>query len=229
MSEVYKTAVEAYNTKIIKIWKHKFKHAQENQKIKRIQPLLPLLHFEQAYSPIWFLGMNPSVYKEKDTRLMNCWDITRSKMNRIHKNQREAHQGQQYFIKLKEFFQNDKFLGRKDQCPVFHDIYPVRHTSQIEFTKFLESARDLREEFNHATKILLENGGAKVIVIFNSKASEFLKKIFEINDKPLDTFSIFDDITFIYSSMYTGQRALDNYAKIRLAREIKKVIKNKGL
>ena len=108
-------------------------------------------------------------------------------------------------------------------------LHQFGHGGQIEFTKFLESARDLKEEFNHATKILLENGGAKVIVIFNSKAYEFLKKIFEINDKPLDTFSIFDDITFIYSSMYTGQRALDNYAKIRLAREIKKVIKNRGL
>lgn len=137
MSEAYKAAVEAYNTKIIEIWQHNFKLALENQRNKNIQPYLPLLHLEQPHSPIWFLGMNPSVNKKEDTT-WNCCAITQSKVDEINENQKKAHQSHQYFIKLKEFFQNDEFLGRKDKCPVFHDIYPVRHTNQKEFVKFLE-------------------------------------------------------------------------------------------
>lgn len=77
--------------------------------------------------------------------------------------------------------------------------------------------------------MFLENGGAKVIVIFNMKASEVLKEIFEIKDKPVATFNRFNDITFIYSSMYTGQGALDKYSRLRLAREMNEVFKNNGL
>ena len=135
-----------------------------------------------------------------------------------------------YFRGLKTFYWDNSFLGRsKKTLPIFHDMYPVRHTNQKEFVAFLKTAPDLKQEFDDANKAFLEQAAPKVVVIFNSKASEHLKEIFSITEVQVTTTNIINGITFVYSSMYTGQRALDKYARLRLAREIKEIFKEKGL
>jgi hypothetical protein len=225
----YKSAVQVYNAKIIKIWNSFFKTEQEKQ--ENIQSLLPLLHLEQRKSPIWFLGMNPSILKSADMSWKNDDKIENS-LKKIKYDQLQAHKSHDYFVKLTEFYQSRNFLNRgQNEYPVFHDMYPVRHTSQKEFIKFIksESASDLKSEFDLANKAFLMNGGAKIIIIFNAKASEYLKSIFGLSENLINTTDTVGDVTFIYSSMYTGQRALDRYARIRLAREALEVMKRCGL
>ena len=122
---------------------------------------------------------------------------------------------------MKEFYQDNSFLGRSEKAlPIFHDMYPIRHTNQKEFEAFLKSAPDLKKALDDANKALIEKAAPKVIVVFNSKASQHLKEIFDIREGPVTTTDKVNGVRFVYSSMYTGQRALDKFARLRL--------KNKG-
>ena len=225
----YSAAVNAYNGRLIDIWYRLFKPAVEKQ--SAIENYLPLLHLEQAVSPIWFLGMNPSV----SSAVKKEWDgnyarIADSEKKKIKQEQLKSHKEHPYFEGLKTFYRENSLLGRSEKAlPIFHDMYPVRHTNQKEFEAFLKTAPDLKLELDDANKAFLEQAGPKVIVVFNSKASEHLKEIFDIPEVPVTTTNTVNGITFVYSSMYTGQRALDKYARLRLAREIKEIVKEQGL
>jgi hypothetical protein len=224
----YSAAVNAYNRKLIDIWYRLFKPAVEKQSV--IKNYLPLLHLEQAVSPIWFLGMNPSVSSEVKKKWGGKYTrIADSEERKIKDEQLKSHKTLPYFKKLEDFYQNNSLLGRGEKAlPIFHDMYPVRHTNQKEFEAFLKTAPDLKQELDDANKAFLEQAAPKVIVVFNSKASEHLKEIFDIQG-PVTTTNTVNGITFVYSSMYTGQRALDKYARLRLAREIREIVRGKGL
>ena len=90
----------------------------------------------------------------------------------------------------------------------------------------MKSASDLKKELDDANKAFLEQAAPKVIVVFSSKASQHLKEIFGILEVPFTTTDKVNGTTFVYSSMYTGQRALDKFARLRLAREIKEILKD---
>ena len=223
----YSTAVDAYNSKLIDIWYRLFKPAVEKQSV--IKNYLPLLHLEQAVSPIWFLGMNPSESSEVEKWGMYT-QIDDVLIREIEKEQLKSHKEHRYFIGLKKFYQDNSFLGRSEKTlPIFHDMYPIRHTNQKEFVAFLKTAPDLKQEFDDANKAFLEQAAPKVVVIFNSKASEFIKDIYDIHKAQVATTDKVNGMKFVYSSMYTGQRALDKFAKVRLAREIREILKDMDL
>ena len=101
---------------------------------------------------------------------------------------------------MKEFYQDNSFLGRSEKAlPIFHDMYPIRHTNQKEFEAFLNSVPDLKKELDDANKALIEQAAPKVIVVFNSKASQHLKEIFGILEVPFTTTDKVNGITFVYS------------------------------
>jgi len=223
----YGAAVSAYNGKLIDIWYRLFKPAVEKQSV--IKNYLPLLHLEQAVSPIWFLGMNPSVSSEVKKWGMYT-QIDDVLIREIEKEQLKSHKEHPYFIGLKKFYQDNSFLGRSEKTlPIFHDMYPVRHTNQKEFEAFLKTAPDLKQEFDDANKAFLEQAAPKVVVIFNSKASEFIKDIYDIHKAQVTTTDKVNGMKFVYSSMYTGQRALDKFASVRLAREIREILRDMNL
>jgi len=187
------------------------------------------LHLEQAVSPIWFLGMNPSVSSEAKKWGMYT-QIDDVLIREIEKEQLKSHKEHPYFIGLKKFYQDNSFLGRSEKTlPIFHDMYPIRHTNQKEFEAFLKSAPDLKKELDDANKAFLKQAAPKVIVVFNSKASEHLKELFSIKEPSITTTNRIAGMTFVYSSMYTGQRALDKYARVRLAREITEILRDMDL
>jgi len=225
----YSAAVNAYNGKLIDIWYRLFKPAVEKQSV--IKNYLPLLHLEQAVSPIWFLGMNPSVPSEvKKNWCGDYTSIDNAQKRKIQKEQLESHEKLPYFKGLKKFYHNNSLLGRSEKTlPIFHELYPVRHTNQKEFEAFLKTAPDLKQELDDANKVFLEQATPKVIVVFNSKASEFIKEMYDIHKGPIKTSQIVNGTTFVYSSMYTGQRALDKFASVRLARELRDILRDMGL
>ena len=221
----YSDALNTYNSKLIDIWDRLFRAAVEKQNV--IQNYVPLLHLEQAVSPIWFLGMNPSVSSEIKNGGGNYTRIDDPQRRKIKEEQLKSHKEHPYFKGLKEFYQDNSFLGRSEKAlPIFHDMYPIRHTNQKEFEAFLNSVPDLKKELDDANKALIEQAAPKVIVVFNSKASQHLKEIFGILEVPFTTTDKVNGITFVYSSMYTGQRALDKFARSRLAREIKEILED---
>ena len=236
MQSNYYRAIETYNAEIIEIWQSSLKVALEkfNSEIAKgfeIKFLPPLLHLEQRVSPIWFLGMNPSASKHTPNwEHEGQTEITDSLKRTIEQLQTNSLAKHKYFQGLKEFYQDNSFLGRSEKAlPVFHDMYPVRHTNQKEFEAFLKSAPDLKKELDDANKAFLKQAAPKVIVVFNSKASEHLKELFSIKEPSSTTTNRVAGMTFVYSSMYTGQRALDKYARVRLAREITEILRDMDL
>ena len=124
--------------------------------------------------------------------------------------------------------------------PIFHDLYPVRHTNQKEFVQFIkhEENKEFREKLDEATKELIDGIMPDIIVIANAKASELMQKIFfGRNEDKEDEFKVETKRTYelngkktdmIFSSMLSGQRALDTYSRSRLAREISETWKSRN-
>ena len=232
MPQDYFSAVQTYNTRISEIWPKLFRSVVNLQGVVKLLP--PLLHPAQNNSPVWFLGMNPSdggegwIYGDHDWSF--CQDsaqVPDGLRIEIEKRQRECHLTHKYFGQLLKFNNSEEFLNRrKNGPPVFHDLYPIRHTNQAEFERFLksEAACKLRQELNAAVKEFIESCCPKLIVVFNAKASSLLQDIFGISDKTLKTHHSVNGSTFVYSSMYSGQHSLDNFSKVRLAREIKEIL-----
>jgi hypothetical protein len=141
------------------------------------------------------------------------------------------------FLKAIEFFENE-VESPKSVVPIFHDLYPVRHTNQKEFVKFLEDNADFRKKLDEATKNLIDGIMPDIIVIANAKASELMQKIFfgeseaekiKLKRKTKCTYRLNGQKTeMIFSSMLSGQRALDTYSRTRLAREISKTWKDRN-
>ena len=222
----YKNSVDEYNNSIRDLWKTEFENvikASNNSKVKLTQPCF---HVTQDESPVWFFGMNPSLPESPKEFISQTPDLTDNLIERLIKEQEEMHGNLQYFLKAIEFFEDEVGIDELLN-PIFHDLYPIRKTQQNEFVQFLKDHdnKDFCERLNNATKELIDGIMPDIIVVANSKASEFMQKIFfEGFDNKLTkrTYELHGKKTdMIFSSMLSGQRALDTYSRSRLAREIR--------
>ena len=220
----YDECVEQYNQEIRNLWKPVFENTTiptENTNIKFKQFCF---HVKQDESPIWFFGMNPSLPSPPKEIFNPDNDLTDNLIYDLKVEQKEMHGELQYFLKAIEFFENE-VKNPKSVVPIFHDLYPVRHTKQKEFVKFLEDNDDFCNSFDTATKNLIDGIMPDIIVIANAKASKLMQKIFfgrnEYNGETKLTYELdWKKSDMIFSSMLSGQRALDTYSRSRLAREI---------
>ena len=225
----YDECVEQYNQEIRNLWKPVFENTTiptENTNIKFKQFCF---HVKQDESPIWFFGMNPSLPSPPKEIFNPDNDLTDNLIYDLKVEQKEMHGELQYFLKAIEFFENE-VKNPKSVVPIFHDLYPVRHTNQKEFVKFLKDNVDFRKKLDKATKNLIDGIMPDIIVIANAKASELMQKIFfgeselekiKLKGETKRTYRLNGKKTdMIFSSMLSGQRALDTYSRTRLAREI---------
>ena len=107
-----------------------------------------------------------------------------------------------------------------------------------EFVKFLEDNDDFCKKLDEATKELIDGIMPDIIVIANAKASELMQKIFfgeskaekiKLKRETKCTYRLNGQETeMIFSSMLSGQRALDTYSRTRLAREISEAWKSRN-
>jgi len=225
-STSYSDSIEKYNNSIRDLWKTEFKNAinaSNNSKVKLTQPCF---HVTQDDSPVWFFGMNPSLPKSPKEIISQTPDLTDNLIDKLKEEQENMHDEYQYFRKAKDFFKDDVAIDELFN-PIFHDLYPIRKTEQNEFVQFIKDKdnKDFCERLNKATKELVDGIMPDIIVVANSKASEFMQKIFfEGFDNKLTklTYELHGKKTdMIFSSMISGQRALDTYSRSRLAREIR--------
>jgi hypothetical protein len=173
--------------------------------------------------------MNPSLPRPLKEIFNPDNDLTDNLIYDLKDEQEEMHGELQYFLKAIEFFENE-VESPKSVVPIFHDLYPVRHTKQKEFVKFLEDNDDFCNSLDKATKNLIDGIMPEIIVIANAKASKLMQKIFfgkseaekkKLKGKTKRTYKFNGKKTdMIFSSMLSGQRALDTYSRSRLAREI---------
>ena len=225
----YGECVEQYNQEISRLWKLEFDNAIKSTENTSVKFKQFCFHVKQDESPIWFFGMNPSLPRPLKEIFNPDNDLTDNLIYDLKDEQEEMHGELQYFLKAIEFFENE-VESPKSVVPIFHDLYPVRHTKQKEFVKFLEDNDDFCNSLDKATKNLIDGIMPDIIVIANAKASELMQKIFfgkseaekkKLKGKTKRTYKFNGKKTdMIFSSMLSGQRALDTYSRSRLAREI---------
>ena len=233
----YDECVEQYNQEIRNLWKLEFDNAIKSTENTNVKFKQFCFHVKQDESPIWFFGMNPSLPRPLKEIFNPDNDLTDNLIYDLKVEQEEMHGELQYFLKAIEFFENE-VESPKSVVPIFHDLYPVRHTNQKEFVKFLEDNADFRKKLDEATKNLIDGIMPDIIVIANAKASELMQKIFfgeseaekiKLKRKTKCTYRLNGQKTeMIFSSMLSGQRALDTYSRSRLAREISKTWKDRN-
>ena len=238
-SASYKKCVKQYNQKISRLWKTKFHNAIKLTEKTNVEFKQFCFHANQVESPIWFFGMNPSLPKPTKGFISQTSYIDDNLIVELKNEQLRLHDDHPYFEAALKFFKKDVRILELE-IPVFHDLYPVRHTNQKEFVQFIkhEENKEFREKLDEATKELIDGIMPDIIVIANAKASELMQKIFfgrnENNKKEFigetkRTYKLNGQKTdMIFSSMLSGQRALDTYSRSRLAREISETWKDRN-
>ena len=238
-SSSYKKCVNKYNQEISCLWQLKFDNVIKSTKNTNVKFKQFCFHVKQDESPIWFFGMNPSLPRPLKEIFNPDNDLTDNLIYDLKDEQEEMHGELQYFLKAIEFFENE-VKNPKSVVPIFHDLYPVRHTNQKEFVQFIEHEenKEFREKLDEATKNLIDGIMPDIIVIANAKASELMQKIFfgdseaekiKLKDETKRTYRLNGKKTdMIFSSMLSGQRALDTYSRSRLAREISETWKDRN-
>jgi len=238
-SSSYKKCVNKYNQEISCLWQLKFDNAIKSTKNTNVKFKQFCFHVKQDESPIWFFGMNPSLPRPLKEIFNPDNDLTDNLIYDLKDEQEEMHGELQYFLKAIEFFENE-VKNPKSVVPIFHDLYPVRHTNQKEFVQFIEHEenKEFREKLDEATKNLIDGIMPDIIVIANAKASELMQKIFfgksepekiKLKGETKRTYKFNGKKTvMIFSSMLSGQRALDTYSRSRLAREISETWKDRN-
>ena len=225
----YDECVEQYNQAILSLWKLKFDNAIKSTKNTNVKFKQFCFHVKQDESPIWFFGMNPSLLDSTNEYISRTTPPDKHLFEKLEEEQKYMHTEIQYFQRATDFFEEEVKIPELRK-PIFHDLYPVRHTNQKEFVKFLEDNDDFCNSLDKATKNLIDGIMPEIIVIANAKASELMQKIFFGESEPEKikskgetkrTYKFNGKKTdMIFSSMLSGQRALDTYSRSRLAREI---------
>ena len=229
-STSYSKCIKQYNKSIMRLWKLEFDNAIKSTENTNVKFKQFCFHVNQVESPIWFFGMNPSLPKPTNDFISQTSYINDNLIVELKNEQVRMHENHPYFEAAIKFFKKD--VGIQElEIPVFHDLYPIRHTQQKEFVRFLEDNEDFCEKLDKETKKLIDGIMPDIIVIANAKASKFIQKIFFGRTKENEyKFEGITKLTYelhgkktdmIFSSMLSGQRALDTYSRSRLAREIR--------
>ncbi len=223
-STSYDECVEQYNQAILSLWKPVFEDATKPNEKTNVEFKQFCFHVKQDESPIWFFGMNPSLLDSTNEFISQTTPPDKNLIEKLEKEQKYMHTEIQYFKRPIKFFKEEVKIPELRK-PIFHDLYPVRHTNQKEFVKFLEDNDDFCNSLDKATKELIDGIMPEIIVIANAKASELMQKIFfgesESKGETLRPYKFNGKKTdMIFSSMLSGQRALDTYSRSRLAKEI---------
>ena len=221
----YDECVEQYNQEISRLWKTKFHNAIKLTEKTNVEFKQFCFHANQVESPIWFFGMNPSLPKPTKEFISQTTPPDKNLIEKLEKEQKNMHKKIQYFNRAIEFFINEVKIPELRK-PIFHDLYPVRHTQQKEFEKFREdNKKGFCKSLDDATKKLIDKIMPDIIVIANAGASRLIKEIFfegiDSNSTTLTYEQNGKKTDMIFSSMLSGQRALDTYSRSRLAREIR--------
>ena len=165
---------------------------------------------------ILFVGLNPSVLNGKENQKNQIWDIADIPY-------------------LEPFKNNSNERGFDGEFSVA-DLLAIRCTTQKTIENLLEKdtvfEQFCRKQFEFFLEIL-HQAEPRVIVVNNAYASRCMKDFLKIDndqfDEAIGTYRVsigrLKDVPVFFSSMLSGQRALDVYSRERLVWQIKHRLK----
>lgn len=226
------------NQKITDLWK---KHFGDSDQV-----YAPLFYGDFNHDGILFVGCNPSFSKKgfsnflRDTEYKNINPETFFVWKNILSDPKNISTcvaiDRLAFDGYDGYFKGLRAIAEKIKLPWNHiDIFLYRQTSQAQFlplvmprNKLNEFGRDQMELFE---EVIIE-AHPKVIVIINAFASELVRDHFKNNLSFNDTQGFHNlilstgvKVPIFFSSMLTGQRALDRWSYERLVWHIQQAIK----
>ena len=203
--------IEIFKNEINAIWyDEKFQTLPFIDRGYGIQSVIP-------FNSILFIGINPSFDEKKNKDYESLF-------YNVHLD--DSHR---YFKKFKD-------IGEKNATQMSHfDLLFLKETNQNNIKNLYNSliGREFLDEQLLVSKKVIENSKPKIIVISNAFARDlFLKEgIFQTEfDSQLGTHKIINNenlagIPVFFTSMLTGQRALDNGSYERLIWHINQLLK----
>lgn len=222
-------ASKKYNDDVCKIWDSLFKSAISQQEVADVKLLPPALCVPQATPDVCVVGMNPShstryLGGRNAAELSAMVELDSRTTDRLIETEIEAQQKHPYFLAIRRFLST--IDGNLKTC--FCDLYPIRHTSQVQVTRFLDSptSKDLTTQLNQAITNLFLETDSKMVVICNAEASRRFRKLMDAHlvrksCKASDVLkNLHGAIPVLYSSMLSGQRAMDEFSRERLKNDI---------
>lgn len=200
--------------------------------------------------PILFIGLNPSFsvkgngHIHKGTAYENYdykWQ-TVSKGNPEKYVQAELEMAQKAYEKYSIYFKKFKEIAKYLNLEWEHiDLFFYRQTSQKDFKKFICSNKKQTELTDFGKKQLeislsmIESIRPKIILVANADASRIIKENLKINSDDFDKLGFNTikidghKVPIFFSSMISGQRALDNNSFERLKWHMKQSLECKWL
>jgi len=228
-----KNQIDLYNSEIISLWEDKLWGVLGTDSKSKVKKLCPMfIPYEDFKSPVIVLGINPSHSDNefKGNKITNKsfldWNSRyelKSKELRIKSIQKDAHKNANYFKKIKKFFKDEVHVEEEDLF--FLDLFPIRHTEQIELIEFLKDNSVVKKTLIKLFRSLLQEMKPRAIVVLNKKASEYLQIEFKENlefEKNMVSRGKInlggDSVPIVFSGMITN--GLDVYSRERLAQQI---------
>lgn len=225
------------NSDILSLWK---KYYSDTSKV-----YAPIFYDDFTKDSILFVGCNPSFSKkafpkilsghkyENIDKLINFlkWD----NFSKDIKNVDESISLEKLSIEKYAYFKPLKDIADKIKLPFEHiDLFLYRQTNQADFKMHIfENGKINKFGIDQIDlfKKIVSYIQPKVIVVANAFASQTIKEQLKDLIKPFDeekgvNFFIINNkkVPIFFTSMITGQRALDNNSKERLIWHIKQVI-----
>lgn len=226
------------NQKIIALWEKHFNNSD--------QVYAPLFYGDFNHNGILFVGLNPSFSKKGFSAFLR--DTEYSKIDPetffVWKNILSDPQNIRKCLAIEKialssydgYFKGLRAIAEKTKLPWDHiDIFLYRQTSQAEFLPLIMSGKKLndfgRDQMELFKDVLIE-ASPKIIIIINAFASELLREYFK-NDLSFEdrygfhllTLPTGKKVPIFFSSMLTGQRALDRWSYERLIWHIQQAVK----
>lgn len=214
------------NSQILAIWKN------WKQYFPHTDPELgPLFFHNFKKNCILFIGLNPS--EPKRLNKIDKWKLRTPKEEMSWINQ--CVEADEWFLEKHPYFQKFRELSKEIHLEWEHiDLFFYKETSQKKFSGMIYKKRELTKFANDQLEVslkLIESINPKVIVVANALASKIIKGSLgnKITFNDLKGFHIIRInkrvVPIFFSSMWTGQRALDTGSLERLKWHIKQSIR----
>lgn len=229
--------VNEVNEEVIKLWK------EWEEKLDDINLLIPLIYNQMKTRGILFIGLNPSYNSKVYKRILKNTEYSSEKHEVLFSWKNPADLDiekvlaiENIMIEKHNYFKRFKEIARCTTTPYEHiDLFFYRLTGQNNFEKKILQKEKLDVFVENQLKLsmkLIEYVSPKVIVVANARASKELKKNWKGNlslewnkTYGYHAIKLADKcVPVFFTSMLTGQRAMDNGSYKRLKWHISKAL-----
>lgn len=225
------------NEKIATLWEKHFGNSDE--------VYVPLFYSDFTKDSILFVGLNPSFSKQGFKRLLKGTEYESIDPDKFFKWKNvlsdpayvEKYVGidKISYDRYSSYFKILRIIAEKAGAPWEHiDLFLYRHTSQKQFLPLIMTGNKLNEFGKDQIKLFTEVVNVAqpiVIVVINAFGSELVREYFEDDITFDDRFGyhhlVLADgrkVPIFFSSMLTGQRALDRWSQERLVWHIRQAV-----